>query len=91
MDHHQNPRKAKLIKRLKIIEGQIRGLQGMVEEGKYCVDIITQAIAVKKAIGSFEEEMLENHLATHVVEQMKAGKEEKAVKEIMTIHKLSIK
>ena len=60
--------KNKLLKRLKIIEGQIRGLQNMLHENKYCVDIITQASAVKKALSSFEDAILENHLATHVVE-----------------------
>ena len=47
----------KLIKRLKIIEGQVRGLQKMVEAGEYCVDIITQASAVKKAVISVEMKM----------------------------------
>ena len=47
----------KLLKRLKIIEGQVRGLQNMVEKGEYCVDIITQASAVKKAVSSFEDAM----------------------------------
>lgn len=83
--------KNKLLKRLKIIEGQIRGLQNMVHEGTYCVDIITQASAVKKAIGSFEDAMLQNHLETHVVEQMKSGKHAKAVTEVMKVYKLSQK
>ena len=83
--------KTKLLKRLKIIEGQIRGLQGMVEGDKYCVDIITQASAVKKAVSSFEDAMLENHLGTHVVEQIKSGQHAKAVTEVMKVYKLSQK
>jgi len=83
--------KTKLLKRLKIIEGQIRGLQGMVEGDKYCVDIITQASAVKKAVSSFEDAMLENHLGTHVVEQIKSGQHAKAVSEVMKVYKLSQK
>lgn len=83
--------KNKLLKRLKIIEGQIRGLQSMLNDNKYCVDIITQASAVKKAISSFEDAVLENHLATHVVEQIKSGQHTKAVTEVMKVYKLSKK
>ena len=79
------------MKRLKIIEGQVRGLQNMLDEGKYCVDIINQASAVKKAISSFENEVLENHLAIHVVDQIKSGQHEKAIKEVMMVYKLSNK
>ena len=60
--------------RLKIIEGQVRGLQKMVESEQYCIDIITQSLAVKEALSGVEDLILENHLATHVVEQMKSGK-----------------
>ncbi len=81
--------KNKLLKRLKIVEGQIRGLQNMLHENKYCVDIITQASAVKKALSSFEDAILENHLATHVVEQIKSGQHSKAVTEVMKVYKLS--
>lgn len=80
--------KNKLIRRLKIIEGQVRGLQGMLEGDKYCVDIITQASALKKALSSFEDAILENHLATHVVEQIKSGQHAKAIGEVMKVYKL---
>lgn len=83
--------KKKLSKRLKIIEGQIRGLQGMLDNNTYCVDIITQASAVKKAVSSFEDAILENHLETHVVEQIKSGQHAKAVTEVMKVYKLSKK
>ncbi|HBF66963.1 MAG TPA: hypothetical protein DDW36_00895 [Candidatus Magasanikbacteria bacterium] len=83
--------KNQLLKRLKIIEGQVRGLQGMLENGAYCVDIITQANAVKKAISSFEDAVLGNHLSTHVVEQIKSGQHAKATQEVMKVYKLSKK
>lgn len=83
--------KNKLNKRLKIIEGQVRGLQKMLDDGTYCIDLINQASAVKKAITSFENEVLENHLATHVVEQIKSGAHKKAVDEVMKVYKLSQK
>lgn len=83
--------KNQLIRRLKIIEGQIRGLQGMVEKEKYCIEIITQASAAKKALSSFEDIMLKNHLSTHVIEQVKSGRHSKAVLEILKVYKLSKK
>ncbi len=81
----------KLAKRLKIIEGQIRGVQKMTESHEYCVDIIVQVMAIKQALTSFEETLLESHLSTHVVEQMKSGQHKKAIDEVMKIYKLSNK
>lgn len=83
--------KKKLLRRLKIIEGQVRGLQKMVENDTYCVDVITQTQAVKEALSSVEDVMLENHLSTHVAEQMKSGKRKKAVEEILSIYRVSKK
>lgn len=83
--------KKKAVRRLKIIEGQVRGFQRMVEEEKYCIDIINQSLAIKEALSSVEDLILENHLSTHVVEQMKSGKEAKAIKEILSVYKMSKK
>lgn len=83
--------KKKIIIRLKILEGQIRGLQKMVDKENYCVDIIHQSFAAKKALSSIEDLILENHLSTHVIEQIKSGKEAKSIKEILAIYKLSDK
>ncbi|MDX1607867.1 MAG: metal-sensitive transcriptional regulator [Candidatus Spechtbacterales bacterium] len=77
--------------RLRRIEGQIRGLQKMVEEEKYCIDIITQSSAIKEALTGVESLLLENHLSTHVAEQMKSGKTKKATEEVLKIYKLSRK
>jgi len=77
------------IRRLKILEGQIRGLQEMVEKEKYCINIIQQSLAAKKALSGVEDLILENHLSTHVIEQIKAGKQTMAAKEILKIYKLS--
>lgn len=63
----------------------------MVEKGGYCVDIITQASAIKEALSGVEDIMLENHLATHVVHQMKSGKDKQAVAEILKVYKLAQK
>lgn len=83
--------KSKAIRRLKIVGGQIRGLQKMVEDEKYCIDIITQASAIKEALTGIENLVLENHLSTHVVHQMKQGSEKKAVDEILKVYKLKRK
>lgn len=74
--------------RLKKIEGQIRGLQKMVEGDEYCVDIITQTSAVRSALKSFEDVMLESHLQSCVINQVKNGQENKAVSEILKVYKL---
>ena len=83
--------KSKAIQRLKIVEGQIRGLQGMVEKEEYCIDIITQASAIKEALSGIEDLILENHLSTHVIHQIKNKEEKKAVEEIIKVYKLKRK
>lgn len=77
--------------RLKRIEGQVRGLQNMVAVDTYCVDVITQTSAVRKALSAVEDLLLENHLSTHVVAQMKSGNTKKATEEILSVYKLSKK
>lgn len=81
--------KRKAVRRLKILEGQIRGLQKMVEKEEYCINILQQSSAVKQALSSIEDLILENHLSTHAIEQVKNGKGIKAVKEILAIYRLS--
>ncbi len=83
--------KYKVVRRLKLIEGQVRGLQRMVDEEKYCVDIITQTSAIKEALSGVEGLMLENHLSTHVIEQMRSGKNKQAISEILKVYRLAQK
>lgn len=83
--------KTKAINQLKRIEGQIRGLQKMVENEEYCIDIITQSSAVKSSLSSVEDVILENHLTTHVVEQVRSGKDKQAVEEVLKVYKLKRK
>jgi CsoR family transcriptional regulator, copper-sensing transcriptional repressor len=61
------------LKRLRRVEGQIRGLQRMVEEDKYCIDILTQVSAATKALQSFSLELLDEHIAHCLVDAAKAG------------------
>lgn len=65
-----------LINRLNRIEGQIRGIRGMVENDAYCTDILVQVAAVNAALNSFNRVLLENHIKTCVIQDIKAGKEE---------------
>lgn len=83
--------KSRALRRLKIIEGQVRGIEKMITEECYCVDIITQAEAVKEALSSVGGMLLENHLSTHVVHQMKQGDHDKSLAEIMKVYKLAQK
>ena len=83
--------KQRAVHRLKIIEGQVRGLQKMVEDDKYCIDIITQASAIKEALSGVEDLLLENHLTTHVADQMRRGKDAQATEEILKVYKLKRK
>jgi DNA-binding FrmR family transcriptional regulator len=64
MEHHDKP---KLLNRLNRIEGQVRGVARMVEDGRYCIDVLTQVRAVRAALGRFESEMLRGHL-NHCIE-----------------------
>jgi len=83
--------KQKLIRRLKIIEGQVRGLQEMIEKGTYCVDVITQTSAVKQGLSNIEDVLMENHLGTCVVHQMQKGQTNKATDEILKVYRLKRK
>ncbi len=81
----------KLLRRLKIIEGQIRGLQAMIEKDVYCIDVITQTSAVKQALSNIEDVLLESHLSHCALEQIKSGKEKKAIEEILKVYRLKRK
>lgn len=81
----------KLINRLHIIQGQMKGLEQMVENKKYCVDIITQSWAIQKSLQSFNQAMLENHLKEHVANRFKQGKNTKAIQELLKIYFLKNK
>ena len=80
-----------LKRRLAIIEGQVRGLSEMVERGDYCIDIITQASAIKQALSNIEDILLEEHLGRCVAEQMASGQSSKAVEEIIKVYRLKRK
>lgn len=86
-----NTNKIKLIRRLKILEGQVRGIQKMVEKDTYCINIITQTSAIKQGLSSLEDALLEGHLGHCVVDQIKSGQIAKATKEILKVYQLKRK
>lgn len=67
--------KASRLKRLSRIEGQVRGLARMVEEGRYCIDIVTQIAAVQAALRRVEEDVLRDHISHCVAHAMTSGNE----------------
>ncbi len=77
-----------LINRLNRIEGQIRGIKGMVEKNAYCTDIITQVAAANAALNSFNKELLSTHIKTCVADDIKAGKTETVDDLLATLQKL---
>lgn len=83
--------KKKIIKQLKRIEGQVRGLQKMVDTDTYCIDIITQTSAVKQSLSSVEDALMENHLGHCVHHQMSSGQADKAKNEVLKVYKLKRK
>lgn len=77
-----------LINRLSRIEGQIRGIKGMVESDCYCTDILVQVSAVTSALNSFNKVLLANHIKTCVAQDIKEGKEETVDELVTTLQKL---
>jgi DNA-binding FrmR family transcriptional regulator len=78
----------KLIHRLNRIEGQIRGIRGMVESDAYCTDILIQVSAVNAALNAFNKELLANHIRTCVTEDIRNGKDEVVDELVNTLQKL---
>lgn len=78
----------KLIHRLNRIEGQIRGIKGMVENNIYCTDILVQVSAVNAALNAFNKELLGQHIRTCVADDIRAGKNETIDELVATLQKL---
>ena len=78
----------RLIHRLNRIEGQIRGIRGMVEKNVYCTDILVQVAAVNAALAAFNRELLADHIKTCVKRDILAGKDETIDELVVTLQKL---
>lgn len=78
----------RLIHRLNRIEGQIRGIRGMVEKDAYCPEILVQVAAVNAALNAFNKELLANHIKTCVAQDIRAGKDETIDELVTTLQRL---
>ncbi len=83
--------KTDALKRLSYIEGHLSGIRKMLEEDKYCVDVLKQTYAVRRAIEKMESILLEGHLHSCVVEGIKNGREEDVVGELRDLYILANK
>lgn len=86
--HRETEEYRELIRRLNRIEGQIRGVKGMVEEERYYVDILNQVSAIQSALNGFNKVLLSSHIHTCVVKDIRDGKEEAVDELCETIKKL---
>lgn len=86
MKTHYQDSKVKALKRLNIIKGQLEGLNRMIENDEYCIDLLNQSLAIQNSLKSLDTVLLERHLSTHVTHQFK--QEEKiAVTELVNLFK----
>lgn len=93
MEYHKHKARSEketkaLISRLNRIEGQVRGIKAMVEDERYCVDIMTQISAIQSALNSFNKELLAKHIKSCVVEDIQAGRVEVVDELCDTVKKL---
>jgi DNA-binding FrmR family transcriptional regulator len=83
--------KKRALHRSRILQGQLRGLEKMIDNEDYCVDVITQSLAIQKSLRSLNKLLVENHLRTHVTDMFEAGGDEReaAVTELLTVFELT--
>ena len=77
-----------LVNRLSRIEGQIRGIRGMLDKNAYCPDILAQVAAANAALNAFSKELLSNHIRSCVVNDVRAGNDEVIDELLVTLQKL---
>ena len=84
--------KKRAIHRSRILQGQMKGLEKMIEKEDYCMDILTQSLAIQKSLASLNKLVLENHLRTHITDSLSSGKEKeqaKALEELLALYELN--
>lgn len=86
--HHSDQTKSTLISRLNRIEGQIRGIKGLIEKDTYCDDVLNQIAAAQSALGSVGKLLLEGHMKSCIVERIQAGEHEVIDELLITVNKL---
>jgi CsoR family transcriptional regulator, copper-sensing transcriptional repressor len=82
-------KKAAVLKRLAFVDGHLQGVRRMVEADKYCVDVLKQTFAIRRAIEKIEALMLDNHLHTCVIEGIKDGRDDQVVGELLDLYELA--
>lgn len=86
--HHSDKVKSNLLSRLNRIEGQIRGIKGLIEKDTYCDDVLNQIAAAQSALNSVGKLLLEGHMKSCIVERIQAGEHEVIDELLVTVHKL---
>ncbi|MFC0393827.1 metal-sensitive transcriptional regulator [Paenibacillus mendelii] len=86
--HHSDKTKANLISRLNRIEGQIRGVKGLIERDTYCDDVLNQIAAIQSALNGVGKLLLEGHMKSCVIERIQSGDEEVIDELLITVKKL---
>lgn len=79
--------KPALLKRMARLEGQVRGIAGMIESDRYCVDVLTQIAAARSALDAVAQQLLESHLKGCVTRAVSEGNSDEAIAEVMTLLK----
>ena len=84
--------KKRSLHRSKILQGQLKGLEKMIENEDYCMDIITQSLAIQKSLSSLNKLILENHLKTHIKDKFASANDKnhtEAIEELLKLYELS--
>lgn len=84
--------KRRALHRSKIIQGQMKGLEKKISSDEYCMDILTQSLAIQKSLASLNKLILENHLRTHVAENMATGDKKQqqiSIEELLSLYELN--
>lgn len=79
--------KERLLHRMKIIQGHLKKVMTMIENDAYCIDIVHQSLALQKALKQIDMLIMEEHLQTCAVDQIKEGKKDKTIEELISIYK----
>lgn len=89
MKSHTKTSKERAVHRLRIIRGHIDAIEKMINDDRYCVDVIMQSRAVQKALKKFDKLIMKNHLEHCVADQMKSDKAKATVEELLSIYNMS--
>jgi DNA-binding FrmR family transcriptional regulator len=84
--------KQRALHRSKILQGQLKGLEKMINEEEYCMDILTQSLAIQKSLSSLNKLVLENHLKTHIAQKFASGSDKESqagIEELLNLYELN--